>query len=214
MESLNNKIARTGVMLVLSSPSGAGKSTLSEMLLKDNPNLALSVSMTTRQPREGEIDGVHYFFKTVGEFQQIRDDNALLEWAEVFGNFYGTPAAPVQERISQGKDILFDIDWQGAAQVYDKLGSDLVRVFIMPPSYAALKERLIGRGQDSAEIIAGRMEKAMHEISHWSEYDYVIVNDDLDTAYADLQAILKAEQLKRTRRIGMSDFVKNALGQA
>ncbi len=208
---MNTKIARTGVMLVLSSPSGAGKSTLSEMLLKDNENLAMSVSMTTRQPRDGEVEGTHYYFKTIEEFKAIRDDNALLEWAEVFGNFYGTPAAPVKQRIESGQDILFDIDWQGASQVYEKLGSDLVRVFILPPSHAALRERLTGRGQDSAEIIDGRMAKAAAEISHWPDYDYIIVNDDLDIAYQELQAILTAEQLKRARRTGMAAFVKDDL---
>ncbi len=209
---VNDKIARTGVMLVLSSPSGAGKSTLSEMLLRDNPGLALSVSITTRQPREGEQDGVHYYFRTVEGFKASCDGGELLEWAEVFGNYYGTPAAPVAERVSQGKDILFDIDWQGAKQVHDKLGDDLVQVFILPPSHAALRQRLTGRGQDSAEIIDGRMAKAAAEISHWPDYDYVIVNDDLETAYRELSAILKAEQLKRKRRPGLAGFVKADLG--
>ncbi len=210
-ENINNKIDRTGVMLVLSSPSGAGKSTLSEMLMQNNPDLALSVSITTRQPRDGEQEGVHYYFKSVEEFKAIRDAGELLEWAEVFGNFYGTPAQPVKARIEQGKDILFDIDWQGAAQVYDKVGDDLVRVFVLPPSHRALKERLTGRGQDSEEIIEGRMAKAAAEMSHWGEYDYIIVNDDLETAYSELQAILQAEQLKRKRRAGMRQFVKTDL---
>jgi guanylate kinase len=201
-------VHRRGLLLVLSSPSGAGKTTLARRLMESDGNIAMSVSVTTRKPRPGEIDGKDYIFVDEARFNAMRDDGALLEWARVFDNFYGTPRAPIEAAIGSGRDVLFDIDWQGAQQLNEKLPQDLVRVFILPPSAAILAARLAKRGQDSPDVVARRMAAASAEISHWSEYDYVIVNQDLDVSSAALTSILAAERLKRERMYGLVDFVR------
>jgi guanylate kinase len=195
-------------MLVLSSPSGAGKTTLSRKLLVD-PAVTLSISVTTRAPRPGEIDGEHYHFIDRARFDAMEKNGELLEWAEVHGHRYGTPRAPVEEALAAGRDVLFDIDWQGTQQMREKARHDLVSVFVLPPSARELERRLHTRAQDSDEVIRGRMAKAAGEISHWAEYDYVIVNRDINQAFAELQAILAAERLKRERQTGLSDFVRS-----
>jgi len=202
-------IERRGMMIVLSSPSGAGKTTLSKRLLASDDNITMSVSVTTRTPRSGEIDGKDYIFVTQDRFLAMRDHDELLESAEVFGNFYGTPAAPVEAILSRGGDVLFDIDWQGTQQLMAKMVGDVVRIFILPPSAQALGERLKTRAQDSAEVVAQRMQKAAAEISHWAEYDYVLVNDDLEKCDKSLAAIVQAERLTRPRQSGLTDFVRN-----
>lgn len=202
-------IARRGVLLVLSSPSGAGKTTLSRALLDNDGGIRLSISVTTRKPRPGEIDGKDYIFVSAEEFERMRAAGDLLEWAQVFGNAYGTPRAPVEQAIARGEDVLFDIDWQGAQQLAEKMAGDLVRVFILPPSGSVLETRLKGRAQDPPEVVAKRMAEASAEISHWAEYDYVIVNADLDTSIAGLRSILAAERLKRERQLGLSLFVRD-----
>jgi guanylate kinase len=201
-------IARRGLMLVLSSPSGAGKTTLSRRLLEGDPHLALSVSMTTRPKRAGEREGVDYVFVSRESFDAAVQSGALLEHALVFDHRYGTPKAPVDESLEHGRDVLFDIDWQGTQQLREKARDDLVSVFVLPPSHAELERRLKARAQDSDDVVAARMAKASGEISHWAEYDYVIVNDDLDRALADIAAILAAERLRRPRQIGLSGFVR------
>lgn len=202
-------IHRRGLMLVLSSPSGAGKSTISRELLTRDADLSMSVSLTTRAMRPGEQDGVHYYFVDHAEFEARVQRKDLLEHANVFGNRYGTPRGPVEEAMRAGRDVLFDIDWQGTQQLSDSAGTDLVRVFILPPSAAELERRLTNRAQDSAEVIAHRMSKANDEMSHWSEYDYVIVNKDVQESVAAVESILKAERLKRRRQVGLSDFVRS-----
>lgn len=202
-------IHRRGLMLVLSSPSGAGKSTISRELLTRDNNLSMSVSLTTRPMRPGEQEGVHYYFVDHAEFEARVQRKELLEHANVFGNRYGTPRGPVEEAMRAGRDVLFDIDWQGTQQLSDSAGTDLVRVFILPPSAAELERRLTNRAQDSAEVIAHRMSKANDEMSHWSEYDYVVVNHDVTESVASVEAILKAERLKRRRLVGLSDFVRS-----
>lgn len=202
-------IARRGVLLVLSSPSGAGKTTLSRALLDGDAGIRLSISVTTRKPRPGEVDGRDYIFVDDARFAQMRERGELLEWARVFGNSYGTPRGPVEAAIARGEDILFDIDWQGAQQMAEKMAGDLVRVFILPPSGAALEKRLQARAQDPPDVVAKRMAEAAAEISHWAEYDYVIVNADLETSIAGLNAILSAERLKRERLLGLSQFVRD-----
>jgi guanylate kinase len=202
-------IARRGVLLVLSSPSGAGKTTLSRVLLDGDCGIRLSISVTTRKPRPGEEDGKDYIFVEEARFETMRKNGDLLEWAKVFGNSYGTPRAPVEAAIARGEDVLFDIDWQGAQQLAEKMAGDLVRVFILPPSGAVLETRLRGRAQDPPEIVAKRMAEASSEISHWAEYDYVIVNADLETSISGLKAILAAERLKRERLLGLSQFVRD-----
>lgn len=202
-------IARRGVLLVLSSPSGAGKTTLSRVLLDGDCGIRLSVSVTTRKPRPGEEDGKDYIFVDEARFETMRKKGDLLEWAKVFGNSYGTPRAPVEAAIARGEDVLFDIDWQGAQQLSEKMAGDLVRVFILPPSGAVLETRLRGRAQDPPEIVAKRMAEASSEISHWAEYDYVIVNADLETSISGLKSILAAERLKRERLLGLSQFVRD-----
>ena len=202
------KIARRGLMLVLSSPSGAGKTTLSRMLLKADGNLELSISVTTRAQRRGEIDGRDYHFIELPRFKKMVKAGELLEWAEVFGNCYGTPRRPVEKALHAGRDVLFDIDWQGTQQLHEKARDDLVSVFILPPSASELERRLHTRAQDSHDIIGARMAKAADEMSHWPEYDYVIVNTDKDLAFAEVRAILAAERLKRERQIGLSAFVR------
>ena len=193
-------LARRGLMFVLSSPSGAGKTTLSHMLLEAESGIDMSVSVTTRTPRAGETDHVDYHFLAVAEFQSQVSAGSLLEWAEVFGNRYGTPREPVERALAAGRDVLFDIDWQGTRQLKTACPDDLVTVFILPPSAAALRERLLKRAQDSPEVVRGRMGKAASEISHWGEYDYIIVNDDLAASLASVRSILIAERLKRARR--------------
>jgi guanylate kinase len=201
-------IARRGLMLVLSSPSGAGKTTLSRRLLEGDANLALSVSMTTRAKRSGERDGVDYVFVSSQIFDQAVRDGQFLENAVVFDNRYGTPKPPVMDALARGRDVLFDIDWQGTQQLKERARDDLVSVFVLPPSQSELERRLRARAQDSDEVVARRMAKAADEISHWAEYDYVIVNDELEGALAKIIAILAAERLKRARQVGLSDFVR------
>jgi len=205
---MNAAIARRGLMLVVSSPSGAGKSTLSRRLLKNDPQIAMSVSATTRPKRENEVDGKDYIFVTPERFEAMVREDAFLEHATVFGNRYGTPKAPVDRMLAEGRDVLFDIDWQGAQQLAQKAKDDLVRVFILPPTRAELERRLKGRAQDPPEIVARRMAEADNEISRWPEYDYVIVNDDLEKAGRQLEAIVAAERLNRQRQTGLVDFVQ------
>jgi len=202
------KIARRGLMLVLSSPSGAGKTTLSRMLLKADRNIELSVSVTTRPRRRGEVDGRDYHFIALAQFKAMVRSGELLEWAEVFGHSYGTPRRPVEKALRAGRDMLFDIDWQGTQQLREKARDDLVSVFILPPSVRELERRLKRRAQDSHVIIGSRMAKAAGEMSHWPEYDYVIVNRDKDEAFAEVEAILAAERRKRERQVGLSAFVR------
>lgn len=196
-------------MLVLSSPSGAGKTTISRALLERDANLSLSVSATTRPMRPNELEGVHYFFKRPEEFERMVKEGEFLEHARVFGNAYGTPRAPVEAALSEGKDVLFDIDWQGSQQVAEAMPKDLVRVFILPPSHDELERRLYTRAQDSKEVVEGRMAKAASEMSHWQEYDYVVVNRDLERCIADVEAILRAERMKRERQTNLSDFIRD-----
>lgn len=195
-------------MLVLSSPSGAGKSTISRALLKDDEMLTLSVSATTRPRRPGEEDGKDYYFVEAVDFNLMVNRDELLEHAKVFDNYYGTPRMPVEQALSDGRDVLFDIDWQGTQQLSQKAGPDVVSIFILPPSTADLESRLLARAQDSAEVVARRMSKAAEEISHWREYDYVVVNDDIEQCLAEVRAILKAERVRRDRRTGLLDFVE------
>jgi guanylate kinase len=202
------KVARRGLMLVLSSPSGAGKTTLSRKLLDADKNVMLSVSVTTRRMRPGEKDGRDYHFIDRHKFDALVEKNELLEWAEVFDNYYGTPKKPVMDALAAGSDVLFDIDWQGTQQLGDKAPGDLVTVFVLPPSVPELKRRLDARAQDDYETIHRRMAKAADEMSHWFEYDYVVINRDIDQAFADVSAILAAERLKRERQPGLSDFVR------
>ena len=196
-------------MLVLSSPSGAGKTTLSRMLLRADRRLELSVSVTTRPQRRGEIDGRDYHFIDLGRFETMVKSRQLLEWAEVFGHCYGTPRAPVENALRAGRDVLFDIDWQGTQQLREKARDDLVSVFILPPTAKELERRLQRRAQDTRAIIRTRMAKAAGEMSHWPEYDYVIVNRDKQEAFAEVRAILAAERRKRERQIGLSGFVRD-----
>jgi guanylate kinase len=202
------RIARRGLMFVLSSPSGAGKTTLSRLLLRADRNVELSVSVTTRPKRRGEVDGRDYHFIDRARFDVMVKSGKLLEWAEVFGHSYGTPRLPVAKALRAGRDVLFDIDWQGTQQLRETARDDLVSVFILPPSVPELERRLKERARDSSDIISDRMAKASGEMSHWPEYDYVIVNSDKDLAFAEVRAILAAERLKRERQIGLSDFVR------
>jgi guanylate kinase len=204
----HKKIERRGLMFVLSSPSGAGKTTLSRMLLGADSNIELSISVTTRAKRRGETDGRDYHFIDRARFEAMVNNGDLLEWAEVFGHCYGTPRRPVEKALRAGRDVLFDIDWQGTQQLREKARDDLVSVFILPPSAKELERRLHTRALDSDDIIGARMAKAADEMSHWPEYDYVIVNTDKDLAFAEVRAILAAERLKRERQIGLSAFVR------
>ncbi|MFC4348265.1 guanylate kinase [Kordiimonas lipolytica] len=198
----------------MSSPSGAGKTTLTRRLLQDDKDVVMSVSATTREPRPGEVDGKDYYFMSHERFDEMVEDDKLLEYATVFGNKYGTPREPVEQALLWGKDVIFDIDWQGTQQLMSSSKAiDLVRIFILPPSISSLESRLKSRGQDSAETIAARMAKAESEISHWAEYDYVLVNDDLEETYADLKAIVRAERYRRERRPGMSEFVRGLMDE-
>ena len=202
-------IARRGLMLVLSSPSGAGKTTLSRLLLDADKSIELSISVTTRARRPGEVGGRHYHFIGADRFKAMIRGGDLLEWAEVFGHRYGTPRAPVERALAAGKDVLFDIDWQGANKLRRKVGSDLVTVFVLPPSAPELGRRLKSRAQDSESVIRRRMAEAGREMSHWREYDYVLINYDLERAFAELRAILAAERLKRERQTGLATFVRD-----
>lgn len=201
-------IARRGLMLVISSPSGAGKSTIARTLMDIDKQIGMSVSVTTRARRPSEIEGVHYHFISQREFERLRASEALLEWAEVHGNFYGTPREPVEVAMSEGRDMLFDIDWQGAQQLQEKMSVDVVSIFILPPTMTELQSRLHRRAEDSEEVIQTRLHNSRAEIEHWREYDYVIVNDDLNAAFDAVQSIVKAERLRRDRRHGMFDFVQ------
>ncbi|GFZ83595.1 guanylate kinase [Rickettsiales bacterium] len=200
---------RRGFILVLSSPSGAGKTTVSKLLMQQDSGIVVSVSATTRPPRDGEIHGKDYFFMTPEEFKQSRSNNEFLEHAKVFGNYYGTLRASVEQKLENGRDILLDIDWQGNIQLIQNARSDVVSVFMLPPSLAALRERLLTRGLDSQEVIDERMRRAKHEISHWYGYDYVIVNNNIDETLDSVLSILHAERARRTRQQGLWDFVEN-----
>ena len=204
----HDRVERRGLMFVLSSPSGAGKTTLSRMLMEKVPDLQMSVSATTRPMRPGEADGKDYYFVDQKRFDEMVAKGDLLEWAPVFGKSYGTPRLPVEKALAEGRDVLFDIDWQGTQQLREKAGPDVVSVFILPPSAADLEKRLHTRAQDSDEVIRGRMDRASHEMSHWAEYDYIVVNQNVDEAFAEVQSILKAERLKRARRTGLTEFVR------
>jgi guanylate kinase len=206
-------IARRGIMLVVSSPSGAGKTTLTRNLLEREENVSLSISVTTRTRRPSEIDGVHYHFISNRRFEAMRDSGELLESAEVHGNFYGTPREPVEKALSAGSDVLFDIDWQGTQQLYEKMRNDVVSVFVLPPSATELRARLERRAEDTDETIARRLRNAAEEIPHWTEYDYVLVNRDLDKSFARLRAILTAERLKRVQRPDLEHFVAKLLAE-
>lgn len=201
-------IQRRGLMLVLSSPSGAGKTTISRRLMGLDPAIMLSVSATTRPRRPGEVQGVDYFFMDTEEFREKVERKEFLEHAKVFGHYYGTPRGPVEEALSQGRDVLFDIDWQGTQQLSEIARQDLVSLFILPPSSVVLEQRLRSRAQDSEEVIRGRMAKAADEMSHYSEYDYIVINDDIDEAVTKVQSILKGERQKRHRQTGLREFVK------
>jgi guanylate kinase len=207
--SQGSNVDRRGLMFVLSSPSGAGKTTLSRMLIERVSGLQMSVSATTRAMRPGEVDGRDYLFVDRAKFEAMAKSGELLEWATVFDNRYGTPRMPVEAALSDGRDVLFDIDWQGTQQLREKAGADVVSVFILPPSASDLEKRLHTRAQDSADVIRGRMDRASHELSHWAEYDYIVVNHNVDEAFLEVQSILKAERLKRTRRTGLTEFVRN-----
>jgi guanylate kinase len=207
------KVARRGLMFILSSPSGAGKTTLADRLLTKDGEMTLSISATTRTRRPGEVHGEDYFFVSEKEFFRMRDNGEFLEWANVFGHYYGTPRSLVEDTLRQGKDALFDIDWQGAQQLDEVAGEDVVKVFILPPSREELERRLRQRAQDPEDVVQKRMAKADAEMSHWAEYDYVIVNYELDESEELLRSILFAERLKRRRQIGLAAIVKDMIGE-
>ncbi|MDH3792886.1 MAG: guanylate kinase [Rhodospirillales bacterium] len=211
---MSGNIKRRGLMLVVSSPSGAGKTTIARALLERDPGVILSVSATTRPKRPGETDGRDYIFVAPRIFEELAATGQFLEHAKVFGHRYGTPAAPVETALEAGRDVLFDIDWQGTQQLAEKARDDLVRVFILPPSTEELERRLKGRARDPDEVVRERMAKAADEMSHWAEYDYVIVNRDLEASLSQVAAVLAAERLKRERQIGLSDFVEGLRGGA
>lgn len=201
-------LKRRGVLFVLSSPSGAGKSTIAKRLLKSDDHLQMSVSATTRPMRPGEVDGVDYHFVSLEQFRDIAANHEFLEWAHVFDHRYGSPKKPIDDMLSAGLDVLFDIDWQGAQQLYQTCGGDVVRVFILPPSMAELEQRLRKRGTDSEQVIAGRMQRAASEVSHWDGYDYVLINDDIGRCFGEVKHILEAERLKRSRQTGLIGFIR------
>ena len=207
-DSPSHAVSRRGLMLVLSSPSGAGKTSIARQLLEGDDNLTLSVSATTRAPRPNEVDGRDYHFVDQGRFDQMVAQDEFLEYATVFSHSYGTPKADVMAALARGADVLFDIDWQGTQQVANAARTDLVSVFILPPSREALHQRLVARAQDSADVVAARMAKASDEISHYREYDYIVVNEELDQSVASVRAILAAERLRRDRQAGMTEFVR------
>jgi guanylate kinase len=209
---MNEFIQRRGLMLVLSSPSGAGKTTLARRLLEADPGIAMSVSVTTRPPRKGEVEGKDYFFTSSSMFEEMARSGAFLEHAMVFGNNYGTPREPVQMALAEGRDVLFDIDWQGTQQLRQQAGDDLVSIFVLPPSHEELERRLRARAQDEEKIVAARMARAGNEISHWAEYDYVVINDALDAALVKIKTILAAERMKRGRQTGIPAFVGKLIG--
>ncbi|WP_436641347.1 guanylate kinase [Microbaculum sp. FT89] len=204
-------LKRRGLILILSSPSGAGKTSISRSLLgeenKSDQSIHLSVSVTTRKRRPSEVDGVHYNFVSTRQFESMRDHDDLLEWAEVHGNYYGTPREPVENALSEGKDVLFDIDWQGTRQVLERMRADTVAVFVLPPTAAEQRTRLERRAEDDSEVIARRLANARDEITHWTEYDYVLVNNDLDESVAKARAILNAERCRRERLVDLPDFI-------
>ncbi|HSG35069.1 MAG TPA: guanylate kinase [Sphingomonadaceae bacterium] len=207
-------LKRRGLMFVLSSPSGAGKTTISRMLLEADAEIFMSVSVTTRPIRPGEVDGKDYPFVDQDTFKRMKDGNEFLEWAEVFGNLYGTPKAQIKEGLKDGRDFLFDIDWQGTQQLYQRMEVDVVRVFLLPPSIEELEDRLRSRGTDSDEVIKSRMERARFEISHWDGYDYVVVNDNMQSCFEKVRGILGSERLRRARQTGLVDFVRNLTSPA
>jgi guanylate kinase len=207
-------LARRGVLFVLSSPSGAGKSTIARMLLEADPDIAMSVSATTRPMRPGEVDGRDYHFVELEQFRQMVRDDEFLEWAHVFDHRYGSPRQPIEDMLGSGKDVLFDIDWQGAQQLYQKAGGDVVRVFILPPSVEELGRRLARRGTDDQAVIDGRMARAASEISHWDGYDYVLINDDVQACFDQVLTILKAERLRRSRQTGLIGFARKLMAPA
>ncbi|MTH78815.1 guanylate kinase [Paracoccus aestuariivivens] len=203
---------RSGLLIILSSPSGAGKSTLARRLMEWDSSLRFSVSATTRKPRPGEVEGDHYYFRDPDTFRAMVAAGNMLEHAEVFGNLYGTPREPVEDAMRAGRDTLFDVDWQGGQQIRaSALGNHVISIFVLPPSLAELERRLISRGQDAPEVIAGRMQKSRDEISHWAEYDYVIVNEDIDQSAEALKSILTAERLRRPRQVGLGPFVRRLM---
>ena len=204
----SDTLHRRGLMFILSSPSGAGKTTIARRLLAEDGEIAMSVSATTRPMRAGEVAGKDYHFVDQAQFDRMVEANEFYEWAHVFGHSYGTPKAEIRAGLKAGRDYLFDIDWQGSQQLYQKAERDVVRVFILPPSLGELQRRLVGRGTDSAEVIASRMARAQAEISHWDGYDYVVINDDVETCFAKVREILEAERMRRTRQTGLIDFVR------
>jgi len=207
----SDALRRRGLMFVLSSPSGAGKTTISRMLLDADRRIRMSVSVTTRTMRPGEVDGTDYHFTDNASFERMEAGGEFLEWAEVFGNHYGTPRAEISAGLEEGQDFLFDIDWQGAQQLSQRMRDDVVRVFLLPPSLAELRRRLTGRGTDSAEVIDARMARAQSEISHWDGYDYVVINDDIDACFVKVRQILEAERQRRTRQTGLIGFVNELM---
>ena len=208
------ELKRRGLLLILSSPSGAGKSTLTRNLVREDRGIRLSISVTTRQKRPSEINGVHYnFMESVTDFEEQRDRGDLLEWAQVHGNYYGTPRKPVEQALARGEDMMFDIDWQGTKQIVEKMREDVVSVFILPPSMTELKARLERRAEDTPEVIARRLRNARDEIAQWQAYDYVLVNDDLDKTFGDLKAILAAERLRRERQMDLGGFIETILAE-
>ncbi len=209
----HRQLNRRGLLFVLSSPSGAGKSTLAHMLLKADEEIAMSVSVTTRPKRPGEEHGRDYYFVNGDQFEEMVADHSFLEYATVFGNRYGTPTVPVQQSLEAGQDVLFDIDWQGTQQLYQRAGQDVVRVFILPPSLEELRKRLESRNTDAPDIIESRMQRAVSEISHWDGYDYVLINDDLDACFAKVKQILATERMRRSRQTGLIGFVRDLMAE-
>ena len=208
-----NTLHRRGLMFILSSPSGAGKTTVARRLLTEDGTITMSVSVTTRPMRPGEVEGRDYHFVDKTEFHRMTEEGELIEWAEVFGNLYGTPKAQIKSGLKAGQDFLFDIDWQGTQQLYQRMETDVVRVFLLPPSIVELEQRLRGRGTDSEDVIQGRMARARSEISHWDGYDYVVVNDDIDACFEKVRTILEAERMRRARQTGLVDFTRDLMRQ-